>query len=183
MNIGPVNRLIKGKASDMAILTHPLADLLPEKTRAGLERKIQATAHPRELAVDVMLAIQSENGFLSDDGVKLAAQMLEMTPVEIEELATFYNYIYREPVGEHVIHVCDSLMCRLDGCPGIKEYLCSKLDIEPGQTTDDGLITLLPACCLGYCDHSPAMLLDGKVYGDLTFEKLDQIIDGLNGKN
>lgn len=167
----------------MAILTNPSATMLPEKVRAVLEKKIQATEHPRELAVDVMLAAQSAIGYLSDDGVKLAARMLDMTPVEIEELATFYNFIYREPVGDHVIHLCDSLMCQIEGYPNIKDYLCRKLDIEPGQTTDDGRITLLPTCCLGYCDHAPAMLLDGKVYGNLTFEKLDQIIESLGGKD
>lgn len=156
-----------------------LTDMLPKKMRMELEKKIRSVDHPRELVVDVMQAIQSQIGYLSDDGVKLTAQMLGMHPMEVEELSTFYNYIYREPVGRHVIHICDSLMCQIDGYPSLKDYLCRKLDIELGQTTSDGKITLLPACCLGYCDRAPAMLVDGKVHGNLTVEKLDQVIETL----
>lgn len=156
--------------------------MLPEKLRTELAAKVQAVEYPRELVVDVMRAIQSEFGYLSDDGVKLTAQLLDMNPIEVEELATFYNYIYREPVGKHVIHVCDSLMCQMDGYLSIKDYLCQKLDIELGQTTSDRCITLLPACCLGYCDRSPAMLVDGKSHGNLTFDTLDRIIETLRGE-
>ncbi len=156
-------------------------DMLPEKLKTELEDKIRAASHPRELVVDVMTAIQSELGYLSDDGVKLTAKMLDMAPVEVEGLATFYNFIYREPVGKHVIHICDSLMCLIDGYLSLKDYLCQKLDIELGGTTADGSITLLPACCLGYCDRSPAMLVDGKIHGNLTFEKLDTVIETLRG--
>jgi NADH-quinone oxidoreductase subunit E len=158
------------------------ADMLPEKLKTELERKIQAIEHPRELVIDVMRTIQSEFGYLSDDGVKLTARMLNMNPVEVEELATFYNFIYREAVGKHVIHVCDSLMCEMDGYLNIKDYLCQKLNIELGQTSANGLFTLLPTCCLGYCDRSPAMLVDGKTHGNLTFDKLDTIIETLRGE-
>lgn len=156
--------------------------MLPEKLRTELAARVLAVEHPRELVVDVMRAIQSEFGYLSDDGVKLTAQLLDMNPIEVEELATFYNYIYREPVGKHVIHVCNSLMCQMDGYLSIKDYLCQKLDIELGRTTSDGCITLLPACCLGYCDRSPAMLVDGKSHGNLTFDTLDRIIETLRGE-
>ena len=165
----------------MLIQDLKLADMLPVKLRTELENKIRTVDHPRELVVDVMRAIQSHMGYLSDEGVRLTAQMLDMHPIEVEELATFYNYIYREPVGRHVIHVCDSLMCQMDGYLSIKDYLCRKLGIELGQTTADGEITLLPACCLGYCDRSPAMLIDGEVHGHLTFEKLDRLIETLMG--
>lgn len=169
-----------GKKFDKPTQKIKLADMLTEKLKIKLETIIQATEHPRELVVDVMMAIQSEFGYLSDDGVKLTAQMLGMSPLEVEELSTFYNFIYREPVGKYVIHVCDSLMCQMDGYLSIKDYLCRKLDIEFGQTTAEGRFTLLPACCLGYCDCSPAMLVNKKVHGNLTFDKLDIIIEKLS---
>jgi NADH-quinone oxidoreductase subunit E len=159
-----------------------LTDLLSEKLRAELDHKIQEVEHPRELVIDVMRAIQSELGYLSDDGVKLTAGMLNMNPMEVEELATFYNFIYREAVGKHVIHICDSLMCEIDGYLNIKDYLCQQLNIELGQTSTDGCFTLLPTCCLGYCDRSPAMLVDGKTYGNLTVDKIDKIIETLRGE-
>ena len=117
--------------------------------------KITHADHPREMVVDVMLALQDHHGFLSDDAVEAAAALLGMSPLEVEELATFYTFIYREPVGKYVIHVCDSVICWMDGYESLKDYLCKKLDIAVGATTADGLFTLLPVCCIGYCDLSP----------------------------
>jgi NADH-quinone oxidoreductase subunit E len=82
-------------------------------------------------------------------------------------------------VGSYVIHVCDSVICWMDGYESIKEYLCQKLHIQPGETTPDKMFTLLPVCCIGYCDRSPAMLVNRRVYGNLTAEKIDEILEKL----
>jgi NADH-quinone oxidoreductase subunit E len=156
--------------------------MLPNKLKESLEKKIARAGHPRELVVDVMLALQGHYGYLSDEAVEEAAALLEMSALEIEEVATFYTFIYREPVGEYVIHVCDSVICWMDGYESIKDYLCKKLDIELGGTTADGLFTLLPVCCIGYCDQSPAMLINRKVYGHLTRQKIDAILDKLRSE-
>jgi NADH-quinone oxidoreductase subunit E len=153
--------------------------MLPEELKASLEKKISLAEHPRELVVDVMLAFQDNYGFLSDEALEEAAVLLGMTPLEMEELATFYTFFYREPVGKYVIHVCDSVICWMDGYESIRNYLCGKLGIEMGETTPDGLFTLLPVCCIGYCDRSPAILINRKVYGPLTPEKLDNILEEL----
>jgi len=153
--------------------------MLPAELNDKLQREIAATPHPRELAVDVMFALQDHYGHLSDDAVVDAARLLAMTPVEIEELATFYTFIYREPVGAYVIHVCDSLVCMMDGGDTLLNHLSQTLGIDPGGTTADGLFTLLPVCCIGYCDRAPAMLINRKVYGPLTPGGVDDIIDGL----
>ena len=134
------------------------------------------------MVVDVMLALQEHCGFLSDDAVEAVAALLEMSPLEVEELATFYTFIYREPVGKYVIHVCDSVICWMDGFESIQDYLCRKLDIAVGDTSADGLFTLLPVCCIGYCDLSPAMLINRKVYGNLTPQKIDEILDQLKSE-
>lgn len=156
--------------------------MLSESIEKELENRIANSAHPRELMIDVMTALQEAYGYLSDEALEKAAAMLHMDPVELEQLATFYNFLYREPVGKYVIHVCDSVICFLDGYPTIRDYLCKKLEIEMGQTTKDGLFTLLPTCCLGYCDRSPAILINRKVYGPLTVEQLDDIIEELRAK-
>ena len=150
--------------------------MIPEELRQSLKEHIDQVEHPQELAVDVMFAIQDHYGYLPDEGVKETAKLLEMSPLEVEELATFYTFIYREPVGKYVIHVCDSVVCWLDGYESIKDYLCKALRIQTGETTPDGLFTLLPVCCVGYCDRSPAMLINKKVYGNLTIEKIDEIL-------
>jgi NADH-quinone oxidoreductase subunit E len=156
--------------------------MLPKELKELLEEKIAHVDHPRELVVDTMLALQDHYGYLSDEAVEQTAALLGMSALEVEELATFYTFIYREPVGKYVIHVCDSLICWMDGYESLKNYLCQKLDIEVGGTSADGLFTLLPVCCIGYCDLSPAMLINRKVYGELTAEKIDQILEKLRSK-
>jgi len=156
--------------------------MLPEELKKTLVEKITHADHPREMVVDVMLALQDHHGFLSDDAVEAVAALLGMSPLEVEELATFYTFIYREPVGKYVIHVCDSVICWMDGVESLKDYLCKKLDIAVGTTTTDGLFTLLPVCCIGYCDLSPAMLINRKVYGHLTPQKIDEILEKLKSE-
>ncbi|MFZ0610888.1 MAG: NADH-quinone oxidoreductase subunit NuoE [Desulfobacterales bacterium] len=153
--------------------------MLPEKTLEELRGQVAAVEHPRELAVDVMFVLQAHYGYLSDAALKEAAALLGMTTLEVEELATFYTFIYREPVGKYVIHVCDSVICWMNGFESIRDYLCRKLAVEPGGTTADGLFTVLPVCCIGYCDRSPAMLINRKVYGPLTPEAIDAILEKL----
>jgi NADH-quinone oxidoreductase subunit E len=156
--------------------------MLPNELKESLEEKIAHADHPRELVVDVMLAFQDHYDYLNDEAVEEVAILLGMSPLEVEEVATFYTFTYREPVGKFVIHVCDSVICWMDGYESLKDYLCKKLDIDVGATTADGLFTLLPVCCIGYCDRSPAMLINRKVYGHLTPQKIDEILEKLKSK-
>jgi NADH-quinone oxidoreductase subunit E len=156
--------------------------MLPNELKKSLVEKMARADHPRELAVDIMLALQGHYGYLSDEAVEEAAALLGMSPLEVDELATFYTFIYREPVGKYVIHVCDSVICWMGGYEPIKDYLGKKLNIEMGATTADGLFTLLPVCCIGYCDLAPAMLINRKVYGNLTPEKIDAIFEKLKAE-
>ena len=144
-----------------------------------LQGEIAKVDHPRELAVDLMFALQNYYGYLSDEALEEGAHLLGMTPLELEELATFYDFIYREPVGRYVIHVCDGVVCWMNGYESVMDYLSKKLGIKPGETTEDGLFTILPTACIGYCDLSPAMLINGRPYGPLTPEKIDDILNRL----
>jgi len=153
--------------------------MLPDDIKNSLVEKINQVDHPREMVVDVMFAIQEHYGHLTDEGVEEAARLVGMSPLEVEQLATFYTFVYREPVGKYVIHVCDSVICWMNGFESIKDYLSQKLGIQDGETTADGLFTMLPVCCVGYCDRSPAILINRKVYGNLTNEKIDEIIEQL----
>ena len=150
-----------------------------EELLETLQARIAKVEHPCELAVDVMLSLQQYYGYLSDEALEEGATLLGMTPLELEELATFYDFIYREPVGKFVIHVCDGVVCWMNGYESVMDYLCKKLGIEPGETTKDGLFTILPTACIGYCDLSPAMLINGRPHGPLTAEKIDDILNRL----
>ncbi|MGA6925180.1 MAG: NADH-quinone oxidoreductase subunit NuoE, partial [Desulfosarcina sp.] len=155
---------------------------LPETVKQELREQIARAAHPRELAIDVIDALQGHFGYFSDEALAQAAELLGMSALEVDELATFYTFIYREPVGRHVIHVCDSLICWMDGGQNLVAHLCDRLGIRMGETTADGLFTLLPVCCIGYCDRAPAILVDRLVHGPLTIESLDRLIDQLREK-
>jgi len=151
--------------------------MLPKEIKEALRKQIEESDQSREQVINVMYAVQKHYGYLSDEAVQEAGELLSMTSLEIDELATFYDFIYREPVGWYVIHVCDSTICWAYGYESVMDYLSRKLGIKPGETTADGFFTLLPVCCIGYCDHAPVMLINGKPYGRLTPESIDQILE------
>jgi NADH-quinone oxidoreductase subunit E len=153
--------------------------MLTKELLETLQTQNAKVKQPRELAVDVMLSLQQHYGYLSDEALEEGARLLGMTPLELEELATFYDFIYRKPVGKFVIHVCDGVVCWMNGYDRVVDYLCKKLGIRAGGTTEDGLFTLLPTACIGYCDLSPAMLVNGRPYGPLTPEKIDDLLNRL----
>jgi NADH-quinone oxidoreductase subunit E len=152
---------------------------LSPETLVVLREKMTETDHPRELAVEVMFALQKENGYLSNEALEEGADLLGLTPLELEEIATFYDFIYREPVGKFVIHACDGVVCWMFGEESVVAYLCRKLGVRVGEITPDTLFTILPSACIGYCDHAPAMLVNGVPYGPLTPEAIDRILEKL----
>jgi NADH-quinone oxidoreductase subunit E len=153
--------------------------MLPGELLEILQKKIASVDHPRELAVDMMVALQNHYGYLTDEALQEGADLLGMTTLEMEELATFYDFIFREPVGKYVIMVCDSVVCWMNGYASVVDHLCSRLGIQLGETTEDKLFSLLPVACIGYCDRSPAMLVNRRVYGFLTPERIDEILQRL----
>jgi len=153
--------------------------MIPEELRRQLETRIEKNDHPREEAINVMYEIQRFYGSLTDEGLREASDLLEMTPLELEELATFYDFIYREPIGRFVLHVCDGVVCWMFQGDSLFTYMCEKLGVNPGEVSADGMFTVLPAACIGNCDQAPAMLVNGRFYGNLTPEKIDQILEQL----
>ncbi|MEN8686545.1 MAG: NADH-quinone oxidoreductase subunit NuoE [Desulfuromonadales bacterium] len=153
-----------------------MTDLLPQQQIDNFKAKAAAIAHPHELIVDLLRAIQAHHGWVPDDGVLLTAETLGVLPIEVEELATFYDKIFRREVGRRVIHVCDSICCWATGAEMIAGHLQKSLGIGLGETTADGLFTLLPTCCLGACGDAPAMMIGLTTYGHLTPEKIDRIL-------
>lgn len=150
--------------------------MIPARLKITLEKYIAAAYTPRETAVHVMKELQSHYGWLTDEAVAEAAQLLDLTPTQIEELATFYEMIYRRPVGKKVIHVCDSISCWAMGCESLLQKLSGHLGISLGETTKDGMFTLLPCCCLGNCGEAPTMMIGDNLYGRLTLEKALEIL-------
>jgi len=151
--------------------------MIPEKLKNELETRVASAITPREAAVDVMKEVQNHYGWLTDEGVVEAAEILGLSPLQVEELATFYEMIYRRPVGKKVIKVCDSISCWTMGDEELMAHLVKRLGVEPGGTTPDGMFTLLPCSCLGNCGNAPAMMVGENMYENLTPDKADEILE------
>jgi NADH-quinone oxidoreductase subunit E len=151
--------------------------LIPENLKNELEARVAAAITPREAAVDVMKELQAHYGWLTDAAVGEAAELLGLSPLQVEELATFYEMIYRRPVGKKVLHVCDSISCWAVGCETLMDHLVQRLGVEPGGTTADGMFTLLPCACLGMCGDGPALMVGEALYGKVTWGKVDEILE------
>ena len=153
--------------------------MLTDVEKQQIEAQVQQYSQKQAACIEALKIVQEQRGWVSDENIRDIAHTLEMTPDELDSVATFYNLIFRQPVGRHVIHLCDSVICWMDGYESLQDHLCKKLGIQMGETTPDGLFTLLPVCCIGYCDRAPAILINKKAYGPLTPEKLDAILDKL----
>lgn len=128
------------------------------------------------------LAQQEFGGWLSTATMDYVASLLNMLPIEVYEVATFYSMYNLKPVGKYMFEVCQTGPCMLNGSDQLIEYIHEKLGIRPGETTDDGLFTLKTVECLGACGYAPMMQL-GKHYREhLTKEKVDAIIEECRSK-
>jgi len=139
------------------------------------EIEAEAVHYPKREAVsiDALKIVQRHRGWVSDESLRDIAGHLGMSPTDLDSVATFYNLIFRRPVGRHVIMVCDSVSCWIMGHDRVKKHLTERLGIEFGQTTSDDRFTLLPIVCLGCCDRAPAMMVGGDLHTDLDPQKID----------
>lgn len=142
-----------------------------------IEKAIHVVPHRKAACIEALKIVQTKRRWISDDSLKDIAAFLEMSPAELDSVATFYNLIFRKPVGRHVILVCDSITCWVMGYEKLHEYLQVKLGIRYGETTDDDRFTMLPNPCLGTCDCAPALMIDHDLYRHVTTEQLDEILE------
>jgi NADH-quinone oxidoreductase subunit E len=124
-----------------------------------------------------MKIVQRHRGWVSDESLRDIGELLEMSAADLDGLATFYNLIFRKPVGRHVVMLCDSVSCWIMGYERMREHLISRLGIQFGETTPDNRFTLLPIVCLGACDHAPAMIVNNNLHGDLDRDKIDKLLE------
>ena len=151
--------------------------MLTEEERREIEARLHQYAQKRAVCIDALKIVQRHRGWVSDESIRDMAEFLEMTAEELDSVATFYNLIFRRPVGRHVILICDSVSCWIMGYDRIREHLTARLGIELGETSADGEFTMLPIVCLGACDHAPAMMIDDELYQDLDLPRIDQILE------
>lgn len=133
----------------------------------------------RSALIAVLREIQNEYQHLSAESMEEAANMLEISPSSVQNVATFYTMFFTEPAGKHVVWVCRTLSCALRGAEHVEHYMCDKLGLKTGETTPDGKITLMEAECLASCGTAPVMLVDDTLEENLTKERVDQVIQEL----
>jgi NADH-quinone oxidoreductase subunit E len=151
--------------------------MLSDEEKQEIEAEIPNYANRQSLTIDSLKIVQRHRGWVSDEALQDVAHFLEMSPSELDAVATFYNLIFRKPVGRHVILVCNSVSCWLMGYERVLGDLRGTLGVDLGGTTADGRFTLLPSVCLGICDHAPALMIDEDTYTNLDAANLQSILD------
>ena len=158
-------------------------DLITTESRGEIDKWIaKYPQNQKQSAVMATLRIlQDQNGgYLTNDLIEAAAEYLDMPTIAVYEVATFYSMYELKPVGRHKISICTNISCMLCGSDSIVDHLQKRLGIKLGETTADGRFTLKEVECLGACVNAPMLQIGHQYYENLTPEKLDQIIDGLD---
>ena len=151
--------------------------MLTDQEQREITAELGHYPEKRAVCIEALKIVQQHRGWVSDESLRDLAVLLEMTPDELEGVATFYNLIFRKPVGRHVILLCDSVSCWIMGYDRLRDRLTAHLGIQSGETTADGRFTLLPIVCLGTCDHAPAMMIDEDLHRNVDPEAIGGILE------
>lgn len=143
---------------------------------ADIEHEMTLYPDKKAVGLEALKIVQKHQGWVSDESLLGIAKYLELPPSDLEGVATFFNLVYRQPVGKNVMLFCNSVSCWIMGCEGVKQHIQDKLDIDFGETTKDGNFTLIPVPCLGDCDKAPVMMVGEKMHRQLTSELVDELI-------
>lgn len=146
-----------------------------EKVREILNRH----GNSKDNLIQVMLELQGISGTnsLPHEWVEFVAKELDMPISRVYSVITFYAMFGTAPRGKYVVEVCKSAPCHVTGATSLLAMLEKELNVKPGETTEDGVFTLIQSACFGACDISPAIKIGEKVYGNLTSEKLSEIVN------
>ncbi len=151
--------------------------MLNAEEKQDIDREMQQYENKHGACIDALRILQKHRGWISDKSIDDIADYLDLSQDVIEGIATFYNGIYRKPVGKHVILLCDSVSCWIKGCDALKAQIKKELNVEFGGTTQDEQFTLLPIQCLGACDHAPVFMIDDTLFGDCKPDHVGKILE------
>jgi NADH-quinone oxidoreductase subunit E len=152
--------------------------MLTPQERTEIEAEFPHYPTREAVCIDALKIVQAHRGWISDEALADIGELLGMSAADLDAVATFYNLIFRKPVGRHVVYVCDSVSCWIMGCEWHFRHLVEKLGAELGETTADGRFTVLPIVCLGACDHAPAVMVDRDLHLDVEPAQIDRILEG-----
>ena len=149
---------------------------------AEIDHEISHAPYRSAVAIDALKIVQKHHRWVSDESLCGLADYLDMSSAELEGIATFYSLIYRKPVGEKVISLCNSVTCWIKGYAQLEKHISQHLSVGLGETTTDDRYTFLPTPCLGACDRAPVMMVGEETYLDLTEEKINRILETKGGE-
>jgi NADH-quinone oxidoreductase subunit E len=164
-------------------VTHASAPyVLSDATRTRFDKEV--AKYPADQKVSAVMAclaiVQQEQGWVSAASEQAVGDYLDMPAIAVKEVTTFYNMYNQQPVAKYKLNVCTNLPCQLRDGQQALNHLCSKLGVEMGGTTADGMFTVQQSECLGACADAPVMLVnDRSMCSFMSHDKLDQLIDGL----
>ena len=141
---------------------------LSEAELAEIHHEMSHYEDPRAASIEALKAVQKHRGWVPDEAIGAIATVIGIPASDVEGVATFYNMIFRRPVGRHVIKVCDSISCFLTGYDALRDALMAHTGLGYGETGADGRYTLLPVCCLGNCDKGPTLMIDDDTHGPVA---------------
>lgn len=152
--------------------------MLSDAERGAIDAAVAVAPRPPAAVIDALVAVQRHRRWVDDEAVADVAEALGMSVHEVDSVATFYNLIFRRPVGRHVVLHCASVSCWLTGGERNRRALEERLGVGLGETTGDGRFTLLPIQCLGACDRAPVMMIDEETHFGVDRDGLDAILEG-----
>ncbi|MGB4074390.1 MAG: NADH-quinone oxidoreductase subunit NuoE [Pseudomonas sp.] len=150
---------------------------LSETERSAIEHEMHHYEDPRAASIEALKIVQKARGWVPDGAADAIGEILGIPASDVEGVATFYSQIFRQPVGRHIIRVCDSMTCFIGGHENVLGSIKTELGIDPGQTTADGRFTLLPVCCLGNCDKAPAVMIDDDTFGNIQPDGVAKLLE------
>ena len=158
-----------------------LIPALSETELAEIDAEIAHVPYRSAVAIDALKIVQAHRGWVSDESLRAIARHLKMSPDELDGIATFYNLIYRQPVGDKVILLCNSISCWIKGCNSLQQKISEQLGVGLGETTQDNRYTLLPVTCLGACDKAPVLMVGDDLHEDVDDAALQHMFDKSGG--
>lgn len=157
----------------------PAADtsFFSEDELAAIRHGMMHYEQPRAACIDALKVVQATHGWVPDAAIPAIASLLGITEADVESVATFYSMIFRQPVGRHVIKICDSIACYLTGYEEVIAAVRDATGLDWGQTSEDGRFTLLPVCCLGNCDKAPSLMIDDDTWGPVAPDDIAALLE------
>src|SRR3954469_24526037 len=135
--------------------------------------------HPRSALIPLLHIAQEQDGWVTPEAMEHIAELLDLTPAEVRGTATFYDMLFLEPVGRHLVSICTNIACLLNGAYELLDHAEEKLGVKAGATTQDGQFTLEEVECIALCGQAPCLAVNWRFFGNVSNDAFDHLVDEL----